>query len=85
MTTLVDAFNPAAISGLMCSNTLSVRWDGSLYDCDFNQMLDLKLKTTQPHIKNIDLESLQKRTIAVHQHCYGCTAGAGSSCQGSLT
>lgn len=85
MTRLVEAFNPAAISGLMCLNTLSVRWDGSLYDCDFNQMLDMKVQTKQPHIRDLDIELLNQRSIAVHQHCYGCTAGSGSSCQGSLT
>jgi len=85
MTALVDAFNPAALSGLMCTNTLSVRWDGSLYDCDFNQMLDLKIQRPNPTLGALLPEDLEQRTIAVHQHCYGCTAGAGSSCQGSLT
>ena len=85
MTTLVEAFNPAAVAGLMCANTLSVRWDGSLYDCDFNQMLDVKVQIDQPHISHLDITRINQRYIAVHQHCYGCTAGAGSSCQGSLT
>jgi len=85
MTHLVEAFNPAAVAGLMCTNTLSVRWDGSLFDCDFNQMLDIKVKTDQSHIQHLDIAQLNQRHIAVHQHCYGCTAGAGSSCQGSLT
>jgi len=81
---LVEAFNPAAVANVMCTNTLSVGWDGSLYDCDFNQMLDLKVASPVQHIKDFDLNSLQTREICVSQHCYGCTAGAGSSCQGSV-
>ncbi len=81
---LVEAFNPAAVANVMCTNTLSVGWDGSLYDCDFNQMLDLKVASPVQHIKDFDLNSLQRREICVSQHCYGCTAGAGSSCQGSV-
>jgi len=86
METLVNAFNPAAAKGVMCRNTLSVSWDGKLYDCDFNQMLELQLDARSPgHIKDFDLEQLQNRNIMLGQHCYGCTAGAGSSCQGALT
>jgi hypothetical protein len=68
----------------MCRNTLSVGWDGYLYDCDFNQMLDLKVNApgTQ-HISQFDLTTLNNRSIVVNQHCYGCTAGAGSSCGGA--
>ena len=84
MTALVEAFNPAAARAVMCTNTLSVRWDGQLYDCDFNQMLDLKLQSPIGHIKDFDAQQLQQRQIATSQHCYGCTAGAGSSCQGSV-
>jgi radical SAM/Cys-rich protein len=84
MTALVEAFNPAAARAVMCTNTLSVRWDGQLYDCDFNQMLDLKLQSPIGHIKDFDAQQLQERQIATSQHCYGCTAGAGSSCQGSV-
>lgn len=84
MTALVDAFNPAAVEGLMCTNTLSVGWDGMLYDCDFNQMLGLGVEGSSRHIKDYDEERLQNRAIVVSQHCYGCTAGAGSSCQGSV-
>ena len=84
MTRLIDAFNPATVDGLMCRNTLSVSWDGYLYDCDFNQMLDMKVQTTANHISNFDADSLVERKIAVNQHCYGCTAGAGSSCGGEL-
>lgn len=81
---LVNAFNPAAAAGVMCRNTLSVSWDGYLYDCDFNQMLDLKVQAKN-HISHFDLEELSEREIILNQHCYGCTAGAGSSCGGSLT
>ncbi|HWR01936.1 MAG TPA: arsenosugar biosynthesis radical SAM (seleno)protein ArsS [Chlorobaculum sp.] len=85
MELLASSFNPAAVDGLMCKNTLSVRWDGMLYDCDFNQMLDLPLKPPAPaNIRDFDLEKLTARSIATGMHCYGCTAGAGSSCQGSL-
>ncbi|RLD20567.1 MAG: radical SAM protein [Bacteroidetes bacterium] len=84
METLVDAFNPATIDGLMCRNTLSVSWDGYIYDCDFNQMLDLKVASKSTHISNFDIDALASRDIVVNQHCYGCTAGAGSSCGGEL-
>ncbi len=85
MEKLVMAFNPAAVEGVMCKNTISVDWDGYMYDCDFNQMLDMKVadKSTQ-HIDDFDLEKLEVRTISINQHCYGCTAGAGSSCQGTV-
>ncbi|MEX2380096.1 MAG: arsenosugar biosynthesis radical SAM (seleno)protein ArsS [Vicingaceae bacterium] len=85
MEKLVEAFNPEALNGLMCKNTLSVDWDGYLYDCDFNQMLALKVAAPKSqHIEDFDLNALSQREIIVNQHCYGCTAGAGSSCQGSL-
>lgn len=84
METLVNAYNPATVEGLMCRNTISVRWDGYLYDCDFNQMLDLKVTSPSDHISKFNLKSLDKRAIVIGQHCYGCTAGAGSSCQGTL-
>jgi radical SAM/Cys-rich protein len=81
---LVSAFNPAAARSVMCRNTLSVGWDGTLYDCDFNQMLDMKLQGGAPqHIRDFDLARLQAREIAVDRHCFGCTAGAGSSCGGA--
>ena len=85
MHTLVNAFNPAAVEHLMCTNTISVNWEGYLYDCDFNQMLGLKVDCPQTHIRDFNAAKLQNRTIQIHQHCYGCTAGAGSSCQGSIT
>ena len=85
METLVGAFNPATLRGLMCKNTLSVSWNGFLYDCDFNQMLGLKINDNgDARISQIDQLALQKRNIVIGQHCYGCTAGTGSSCQGSL-
>lgn len=82
METLVSAYNATAAEGVMCRNTISVGWDGYLFDCDFNQMLDLKLKEDN-HISQFDLTSFQAREIIVNQHCYGCTAGAGSSCGGT--
>ena len=85
MESLVDAFNPMNVEGLMCRNTISVSWDGYLYDCDFNQMLDLKVNATTKHIMDFDLNALKERTIVLNQHCYGCTAGAGSSCGGEVS
>ena len=84
MESLVQAFNPATIDNLMCRNTLSVGWNGYLYDCDFNQMLDLKIASPKNHINDIDFDDLDERSIVVNQHCYGCTAGSGSSCGGKL-
>ncbi len=83
MQKLIDAYNPAAVANVMCRNTLSVGWDGYLYDCDFNQMLDLKVNGPQ-HLSSFDFEALSNRDIIVNQHCYGCTAGAGSSCGGTV-
>ena len=86
MDKLVNAYNPAAAAGVMCRNTLSVGWDGQLYDCDFNQMLDLLVEEGRPrHIADFELQSLNEREIVLNQHCYGCTAGAGSSCGGATT
>jgi len=83
---LVQAFNPAAAAGVMCRTTLSVGWDGTLYDCDFNQMLDLPVNGGAPRtIFDFDLAALQRRAIALGPHCFGCTAGAGSSCGGELS
>ncbi len=84
MTELVEAFNPSTIDGLMCRNTISVSWDGYIYDCDFNQMLDLKVANPIQHIDDFDMDVLIDRDIALNQHCYGCTAGAGSSCGGEI-
>ena len=86
MNKLVLAFNISAAKSVMCRNTISIGWDGFIYDCDFNQMLDLKVESNAPqHITDFDLESLNHREIVLNQHCYGCTAGAGSSCGGVLT
>ncbi len=85
MEELVNAFNPMTLDGLMCRNTISVSWDGYLYDCDFNQMLDLKVANRRQHLDDFDLEDLSNRKIVLNQHCYGCTAGAGSSCGGEIT
>ena len=83
MDKLVNSFNPSAAAGVMCRNTLSIGWDGQLYDCDFNQMLDLLVdERASRHISDFDLHALNRREIILNQHCYGCTAGAGSSCGG---
>jgi radical SAM/Cys-rich protein len=86
MERLTNAFNPTAAAGVMCRYTISVGWDGTLYDCDFNQMLDLPVGHDAPaHIRDFDLDRLNRRQITTRNHCYGCTAGAGSSCGGSVT
>lgn len=84
MTKLFESFNSATVAGLMCRTTLSVDWRGYLYDCDFNQMLDLGINHQKQHISEVDLQAIQSRSIVVNQHCYGCTAGAGSSCGGEI-
>lgn len=84
MEKLVSVFNPIAAANVMCRTMLSVSWDGFLYDCDFNQMLDLKIDSKEKHISKFNLSELQARSIVINQHCYGCTAGAGSSCGGSV-
>ena len=84
MYSLVDAYNPAAVEHVMCTNTISVSWDGWLYDCDFNQMLGLKVASRVKHIEDYNEDLLKNRNIIISQHCYGCTAGAGSSCQGTV-
>ena len=82
---LVQAYNPSTLEGVMCRYTLSVGWDGTLYDCDFNQMLELPLKNGYGHhIRDFQTDLLNSRLIAVGQHCYGCTAGSGSSCRGAV-
>ncbi|MDT7830810.1 arsenosugar biosynthesis radical SAM protein ArsS [Flavobacteriaceae bacterium S356] len=82
MFALVEVYNPLAVENVMCTNTISVSWDGWLFDCDFNQMLNLKVNSKVKHISEYNEELLQNRNIIINQHCYGCTAGAGSSCQG---
>jgi radical SAM/Cys-rich protein len=84
---LVNSFNPGTVAGLMCRNTLSISWDGRLFDCDFNQMLDLEIQQpdgNRPYIRDFNPEMLSQRKIVTGRHCYGCTAGAGSSCGGAI-
>ncbi|MCG3161157.1 MAG: hypothetical protein JMDDDDMK_02275 [Acidobacteria bacterium] len=84
LTRLVNAFNPSAAEGVMCRSLISVGYDGRLYDCDFNQMLDLNLsEEAGKTIYDFDLDRLLNRRIIFDQHCYGCAAGAGSSCGGA--
>ena len=81
----MNAYNPTAAANVMCRNTISVGWDGYLFDCDFNQMLDLKVDTKNgKHLKDFEFQDLMDRKIIVNQHCYGCTAGSGSSCGGEV-
>jgi radical SAM/Cys-rich protein len=88
MSLLVNHFNPETIDGLMCRQLVSVGYDGTLYDCDFNQMLELEIGGLGPGVRTIDdvasLSDLDGAPIAVDSHCFGCTAGAGSSCGGAL-
>jgi len=87
MQRLVNAFNPGTIAGLMCRNTLSVAWDGTLYDCDFNQQLDMTMDLpdgVRPHVDDFDLKAWKEHSIRTERHCYGCTAGAGSGCGGAI-
>ncbi|MCU0569939.1 MAG: arsenosugar biosynthesis radical SAM protein ArsS [Oculatellaceae cyanobacterium Prado106] len=77
MERLVNAFNPATVAGVMCRNTLSISWDGRLFDCDFNQMLDLEVQHPpgqRPHIQDFTPEWLAQRQIVTGRHCFGCTA-----------
>ena len=85
MEKLVNSFNPLAAQNVMCRSMISIGWDGYLYDCDFNQMLELRINHGLPdHIKNFNADLLNQREIVINQHCYGCTAGAGSSCGGEI-
>lgn len=84
---LVNAFNPSTIAGLMCRNTLSIGWDGRLYDCDFNQQLAMAMDLPGgrgTHVEEFDPVAWQRHTIRTARHCYGCTAGAGSGCGGAI-
>jgi radical SAM/Cys-rich protein len=84
--TLQSAFNARTVESLMCRTTLSVSWDGRLFDCDFNQALNLTVNSGAPvHIQDFEFRRLAHREIVIRKHCFACTAGAGSSCQGSLT
>jgi radical SAM/Cys-rich protein len=80
-------FNAATLDRVMCRNLVSIGWDGSVYDCDFNQMLDLPIRDRAGNALNINslsIEQVRSRAIAVGDHCYACTAGSGSSCGGAL-
>jgi hypothetical protein len=82
---LINSFNLSTLEGLMCRNTLSVGWDGRLYDCDFNQMQEMPMRNGRPFtIFNASIWNLEGRPIGTGDHCFGCTAGVGSSCQGAL-
>lgn len=86
MEKLINAFNPAAAEGVMCRSLLSVSYDGKIYDCDFNQMLDMQIFTDKPMtVFNFDFQKLVKREIIFDSHCFGCTAGSGSSCGGAIS
>ncbi len=86
MERLANAFNPSTAAGVMCRYTISIGWDGTLYDCDFNQMLDLPISHGAPrHLRDFNPVQLHTRRIVTGNHCYGCTAGAGSSCGGAVT
>ena len=85
MELLIQAFNPGTISGLMCRNTISVGWLGEVYDCDFNQQLGMQWKNGAPiFLWDVDPSKIENREIMTGDHCFGCTAGAGSSCGGAL-
>jgi len=85
MELLIENFNPATINGLMCRNTISVGWQGEVYDCDFNQQLGMQWKNGKPlFLWDVDPTESENREIMTGDHCFGCTAGAGSSCGGAL-
>ena len=86
MALLNDAFNPATVNGLMCRNTISVSWQGEVFDCDFNQMLQMQWHDDDQglHLWDVDPARVEHREILTGDHCFGCTAGAGSSCGGAL-
>lgn len=86
MLLLNDAFNPATVADLMCRNTINVSWQGEVFDCDFNQMLKMQWRENGRglHLWEIDPATVEDREILTGDHCFGCTAGAGSSCGGAL-
>ena len=87
MELLINAFNPATIDGLMCRNTISVGWRGEVYDCDFNQQLGMQWQTPDESglfLWDVDPNKIDDREIMTDDHCFGCTAGAGSSCGGAI-
>jgi radical SAM/Cys-rich protein len=85
--TLREAFNRQTVESLMCRHLISVDWQGYVYDCDFNQMLEMPLIHSKPRpmLRDLSATDLENRAVAVADHCFGCTAGAGSSCGGSLS
>jgi radical SAM/Cys-rich protein len=88
MTLLRGSFSSKNLSKVMCRELISVDWQGLVYDCDFNQMLGLPLLidgNKRPHIRDVRSVNLEDQPIGVADHCYGCTAGSGSSCGGELT
>ena len=86
MTLLIENFNPSTIDGLMCRNTINVSWTGEVFDCDFNQMLKMQWREGDRglHLWDIDPQLVENREVLTGEHCFGCTAGAGSSCGGAL-
>ncbi|VAW84837.1 hypothetical protein MNBD_GAMMA16-2327, partial [hydrothermal vent metagenome] len=87
MRTLKTAYQESNLDSVMCRNLLSIDWQGYTYDCDFNQMLDLDLHTqgqARNHISVLSQTQLENNSIVIRDHCYGCTAGQGSSCGGAL-
>ena len=85
MQLLIESFNPTTIDGLMCRNTISVGWRGEVYDCDFNQQLNMQWRNGGPiFLWDVDPAKIDHREIMTGDHCFGCTAGAGSSCGGAL-
>lgn len=84
MQKLVESFNPQTVSHVMCRTMLSVDWQGNLYDCDFNQMLELPVALPSRRIEDLSWEDIARRSIVTGRHCFGCTAGNGSSCQGAV-
>jgi hypothetical protein len=86
MELLIEEFNPSTVEGVMCRTMVSVGWDGALYDCDFNQMLAMSINHGFPHhLREFDAYVLARREIRTGPHCFGCTAGSGSSCGGALS
>ena len=84
---LVNSFNPGAVESLMCRDTLNISWRGEVYDCDFNQMLEMSWRDSSDvplYLWDIDPQNIEDRAILTGEHCFGCTAGAGSSCGGAL-
>ncbi len=86
MQLLIENFNPATVNGLMCRNTINVSWRGEVFDCDFNQMLKMQWRDRERALNlwDIDPAAVEDREIQTGDHCFGCTAGAGSSCGGAL-